>query len=141
MEKSNSIQKYNNKVIIITVSIIGTLILIIAAAILYTDLTRPKPNYEGFRQAVTSYINNNKDILEVKILDDNLFKVTVSDKWYTSPEVAKLRFCQSIHDALYLYARQSKLIYRDMDDIFVTVYDRTGIHIAEQELTDYKLLH
>lgn len=126
---------------IIIFSVICIIILIVSISVIFSDLTRPKADYAGFKTAMSKYLKTNSDIKEIKIDDRTSFTVSVSDKWYNSSEIEKLRFCKSVHNSIYAYADRYNLTYDGNKFVFVDFYDTAGIQVAEQDMTDYKILH
>lgn len=138
---NNFLKKRINIYAATVIVIFFTLVMIIIASIIYTNLTRPKADYQGFASMMRPYVKSNTDIYELKRTDRDMFRVTVKEAWYGSSEIEKIRFCKNIHDTVWVYARQYKLIYGDMANVYLSFYDMSGIEVAEQTLTDYKILH
>lgn len=132
---------FQQKTTLISFVVVCVIIIVIGGSILFTDFTRPKPDYKNFKIAMKDYLDENKDISDIIIKDYNSFKVIVNDTWYNSSEREKLRFCKNVHDSIYVYAHQYKLIYRDSDIVFVYFYDTSDIKVAEQSSIDSKILH
>jgi len=129
------------KYLIIFSSIFLTVVLVVAISIVYSKATMPKANYDGFKSAMSTYINENSSISDVVINDRDTFKAIVNDDWYNSTEIDKLRFCNNLHDTIYAYAVQYDLIYRDSDNVYVSFYDLTDIKVAEQDMGEFSILH
>jgi hypothetical protein len=132
--------KKRNKLIIAISILICLPILIVALSVIYTSITRPKADYDGFRAAMTSYLDQNSDVVQVNIIENDMFKVTVSNEWYNSSNVDKLKFCQNVHGAIYSYASRYKLIYKKSDIVFLNFYDASNIKVAEQDKFEFKIL-
>jgi hypothetical protein len=120
--------------------IVGAIIIIIGGSILYTNITKPKADYTNFKIAMKSYLDNNEDISDIIIQDNNMFKVIVNDIWNVSTDKEKLKFCTSVHDSIYLYAHQYKLIYKDSDNVYVNFYDASNNKVAKQDLNSFEIL-
>jgi hypothetical protein len=134
-------KKKINYYAVAVLSSIGLITLVILLSILYTSLTKPKADYTGFAQAMKSYVSINKDISKIERIDGAIFDITVNDSWYSSSEREKALFCKNVLESIYAYAIKYKLIYKDTDMVWLTFYDSDGLKVADQDLTDFKILY
>jgi hypothetical protein len=140
-DNNAKIIKTNKNIVLITFSVFALFFIVVLGSIIYTNLTRPDADYEGFAFEMKAFMDTNKDIYDIEIDDNNMFSVIVYDTWYNSSEKDKLRFCQSVREKIYIAAFNNKLIYRDRDNVFVYFYDTTKIGLAEPTLSGFKILH
>lgn len=132
----NTFQKYMFTAFII----LGAIVIIIGGSYLYTTITRPKADYTNFMLAMKSYLDQNKDISDIVVQDNDMFKVVVNDTWYVSSKKAKIEFCNNIHDTIFLYAHEYKLIYKDSDNVYLNFYDSSGNKVAKQDMNSFEIL-
>lgn len=128
------------KYFMIIVSIIMAVVLIVVVSIAYTNLNKPKADFDGFKASVLTYIKNSDNIVDMVIEDRDIFKIVVKDTWYNSSEAEKLKFCNNVRNTIYAYAKQYKLIYKENDYVYITFCDQSNIKLAEPNKFDFVIL-
>lgn len=117
---------------------------VIMIGLIYTliyNLTKPSADYEGFKSAMRVYLTANDDIVDIEIEDNDMFNVIVKDTWFNSSEIAKLRFCNDVHKAIFVYADKYHLIDGDNENVYLYFYDTTGINVAKHNFGDFEILY
>lgn len=130
----------SQKKIVISWYIFCAFILIVAAVIFIYNTYTPKANYNGFKAAIASYLDQNSDDAGVIIENRYIFKVNVSDKWYNLTDNEKLTYCKKIYDAIDVNSKKYKLIYKDKQIPYVSFYDKDNQEVAKQDKSEFTIL-
>lgn len=140
IEKNNNFRKLTIRdiVILVSIGIILLCVFIMVGYTVYYNITKPKPNYEEFYNAVANYANTEDSITGYEFNDDIVY-IYVSDVWYLAGEVDKIRFCKNIRDNITVYGMQYNIV--NSNYVYTVFYDSTNIRVAEPNLTDYDILH
>ncbi|MDF2609085.1 MAG: hypothetical protein K0R92_559 [Lachnospiraceae bacterium] len=120
----------------------GIIISILIIIFIICIILKPKPDVNGFSTAIETYLSNNDNIIDLDYIDDDIYKITVSDVWYNSSEIEKIKFCNSIRNVFTTYAWEFNII-SDSKLIYIYFYDKDQIKVAQPgfALDDYEILH
>lgn len=130
-------QKITRWIVIGFVSIIFLVVVITAVS----ELLKPAPDYDNFKSAMRTYLTTNEHISDIVINENNMFDIIVKDTWFGASEIDKLRFCNSVHETIFVYADKYNLIDSDSENVYLYFYDTTGINVAKQGFSGFEILH
>jgi len=131
----------NKKVFWGCMCILALLIIIVEGSIIYSKLTTPKANYDGFIKSMSYVVEQTKAIEDVVIKERNSFDVIVDNSWWNTTEEIKIKFCESMYNNIWVYAYDNDLIYKNKEAIFIYFVDQDGIEVATADPFGIEILY
>jgi hypothetical protein len=136
---------FYQKTVFVTGSIFAIIFLVIFCSIIYTDLTRPKPDYEGFNSQINTYLSQIKNVVSYRMSEsgDDIYYVTVNKSSWAGLKIDKVTYCTNIRQTFTAYGWKYNIISKnEMIDVIFETED--GVRLAKPdgiEISDYKIYY
>lgn len=103
--------------------------------ITYSSAPKLQGDTKLFDESIQHFVNNNQEVTSIDPSDNRrvIWNVTITDTWYNSSEVEKIRFCQSVYDVI-LNSGTACQIFDSNITLIVHFKDSQGILVADSKI-------
>lgn len=134
--------KTKGNVLIITTALIGAIIVI---TVFYNLFFKPKPDYNGYINAVNTYTNQLSGVVDFRSSNNDytiIYLTLDTNMWDSTSTIDKITFCDNIRKTYTAYAWKYNLL-GDNETVYAIFESENGIKLAEPKFGfgDYNILH